>query len=302
MIDIVENGDLKWYHINNPSDSDLAFLKEKFNFHDLDLEDCLSNTQRPKIDIYDDYYFIILHFPYFEQTDPFLKIREVKLFWGKDYIITVRNSHWIVLEMFKRAKKDPELRKDLMSASSDILLYNILERLLNQSFNILGKIGSEIEIINTGLFSRKAFRAIEKISVTRRNIINLDTIFKPQLRLFRMIESGKIKGYAEDMEEYWGNVLDFYNKIWDMTEDYKEIIEGLSKTFDSLQANRTNEIMKVLTLISSILLPLTLIASIYGMNIALPFEKNPFAFWIVASGMIAIVTGFIFFFKRKNWM
>ncbi len=133
-------------------------------------------------------------------------------------------------------------------------------------------------------------------------MILLNTIFKPQLRLFQKFESGQIEGYAENMEEYWGNILDYYQKMWDMIEDYEELIEGLSKTFDSMQTNRSNEIMKTLTLISSILLPLTFIASLYGMNVKLPFMNNTDTFWALMVAMLVISGGFIYMFKWKKWM
>jgi magnesium transporter len=133
-------------------------------------------------------------------------------------------------------------------------------------------------------------------------MILLNTIFKPQLRLFQKFESGQIEGYAENMEEYWGNILDYYQKMWDMIEDYEELIEGLSKTFDSMQSNRTNEIMKALTLISSILLPLTFIASLYGMNVKLPFGNENAMFWMIMGTMLLISGGFIYMFKVKKWM
>jgi magnesium transporter len=292
-MEIFENKELKWYDISDPSQTDMKFIKDNFNFHPLDLDDLLSKTQRPKIDIYDDYYFMILHFPFFEKNDPILKIREIKIFWGKDYLITISNSK-LLSEIIKR--------NQCMPKNSDLILYNIIEQLLRHSFSILSSIGEKVESINDELFDRKPVDTIERISNIRRNIINLDTIFRPQLRLFRMIESGTIKGFSDDMEDYWGNTLDSYNKIWDIIEDSEEIIDGLSKTFDSLQTNRTNEIMKALTLISSILLPLTLIASIYGMNIPLPFQGEPHAYWGISGGMIVIISGFILYFKRKKWM
>lgn len=302
MIENIHNNTLTWYNIVNPTDSDISFLQDNFEFHPLDLEDLRSKTQRPKLDEYDDYYFIILHFPIFDKAHRFIRTSEVKIFWGKNYLITIANSHWIVRNLFNDTKENEKMREEMMSTSSDILFYEILDRLLVESFALVTRLGEEVELINTELFRKKAERTIERISITRRNIIMLDTIFKPQLRLFHKFESGDVRGYSEEMEEYWGDILDKYQKIWDLTEDYEEIIEGLSKTFDSLQTNRTNEIMKVLTLISSILLPLTLIASIYGMNIELPFMKHPNAFWIVTATMLTVVAGLVIYFKRKKYM
>jgi magnesium transporter len=303
MIQTIKIGTLKWHHILDPSDEDLQFLTDNFHFHPLDIEDCRSVNQRPKIDIYDDYYFLILHFPNYDRWNRFLKTKEVKIFWGDDYIITIGKSHWVVGTLFNSASdKEADPYEILQAGTSDALLYIILERLMQETQSLISKLGIEVELINRDLFNKKAEKTIERISLTRRNIILLNTIFKPQLRLFHKFESGEIEGYAENMEEYWGNILDYYQKMWDMIEDYQELVEGLSKTFDSMQTNRSNEIMKVLTLVSSILLPLTFIASLYGMNVGLPYQNHPFSFWFVMISMVVIAVGMIFYFKRRNWM
>lgn len=302
MIETIKIGTLKWHHSLSPTEEDLQYLLDNFHFHPLDIEDCRSFNQRPKIDIYDDYYFLILHFPYFDRENKFLKVKEVKIFWGKDYIITIGQSHWVVKILFNQAKEHPEESGILTVGTSDALLYKILERLMTENLSLINKIGNEVDFINRDLFVKKAEKIIEGISVTRKNIILLNTIFKPQLRLFHKFESGEIEGYAESMEEYWGNILDYYQKMWDMTEDYQELIEGLSKTFDSLQANKINEIMKVLTFFSSIMLPLTFITGLYGMNIGLPFQSHPYSFFIVMGFMIFVVFMLLFYFKRMRWM
>lgn len=302
MIETIKIGTLKWHHILSPTEEDLDFLKSNFHFHPLDIEDCLSVNQRPKIDIYDDYYFLILHFPNFDRTNKFLTTKEVKVFWGEDYLVTIGKSHWVVASMFRDAKEQEQRKEPFEVGTSDALLYHILERLMQESLFMIKRIGSGLEYINRELFSKRAERIIEDISVTRKNIILLNTIFKPQLRLFHKFETGAITGFAENMEDYWGNILDYYQKMWDMTEDYEELIEGLSKTFDSLQTNRINEIMKVLTLISSILLPLTFITGLYGMNVGLPFQNDPNSFWLVIGCMFFIAFSMVFYFKRKQWM
>lgn len=303
MIDVVQIGTLKWYNIISPSDENLEYLLDNFDFHPLDIEDCRSKTQRPKIDVYDDYYFLILHFPYYDKANRLLKTKEVKLFWGKDYIVTVGSPHWVVRKMFDQMKDNPSIDIDEgMELSSDMLLYRILEALLRETMVLLSRIGQSVDEINTIIFTRKADRTIEIISITRRNIILLDTIFKPQLRLFHKFESGEINGFANEMEDYWGNILDYYQKMWDMIEDYQELMSSLSTTFDSLQVNKTNEIIKVLTFISTTLLPLTFITGLYGMNVRLPLGETSGAFWILIALMLLITGGMIFYFKRRRWL
>jgi magnesium transporter len=303
MIETIKIGTLRWHHIVNPSDDNLNYLKDNFHFHPLDIEDCKEEyNQRPKVDIYDDYYFIILHFPDFDKQNRFLRIREIKIFWGEDYLITIGKSHWVVADMFKEGKEMEARDEDFEVGTSDALLYTILERLMKATQKIIKKIGDDVDAINRSLFDIRAQQTIERISVIRKNIISLNTMFKPQLPLFARFESKQIEGYANNMEDYWSNILDYYKQMWDLTEDYAELIEGLSQTFDSMQANRTNEIIKTLTLISSVLLPLTFLTGLYGMNVNLPLQNDPRSFWIVVSAMMIIVIGMYTFFKRKKWM
>ncbi len=295
-------GRLKWYHFAQPSEQDFEFLENTFHFHALDIEDCRQTSQRPKIDVYDDYYFLILNFPNFDKQNRFVKPKEVKIFWGEDYFITVGKTHWVVDNLFDEAGKQEKNDDDFEIATSDALLYTVMEHLMTQAVYLLRKVGLELELINRELFSSRAETVIERLSATRKNIIVLNTMFKPQLKVFNKFESGSIEGFADNMEDYWGNILDYYNKIWDMTEDYGELIEGLSTTFDSMQTNKTNEIMKILTLISSIVLPLTFLTGLYGMNVSLPLQEERTAFWILLTLMVSLGVGMVVYFKKKHWM
>lgn len=302
MIETIKIGTLKWHHVLNPTDENLQYLQDNFHFHPLDIEDCKMINQRSKIDIYDDYYFMILHFPCFDKKGTFLKAKEVKIFWGEDYVITLGRSHWVVSKMFEDAQEQKKRNEEFEVGTSDALLYLILQRVMEDSILIIRRIGNELDFINKELFNKKAEKTIEQISITRKNIILLNTIFKPQLRLFHKFESGKVEGFAENMEDYWGNILDYYQRMWDNTEDYEELIEGLSKTFDSLQTNKINEIMKVLTMVSATLLPLTFITGLYGMNLGLPLEDGPNSFWIIIIAMVVIATSMVLYFKKRKWM
>jgi magnesium transporter len=302
MIETIKIGTLQWHHIPHLSDENLHFIESDFHFHPLDIEDCKSRSQRSKIDIYDDYYFLILHFPYFDKINRFVKTKEVKIFWGEDYIITIGKSHWVIKNLFDQYKEklNKNQQDEDIPGTSDLLLYHILERLMIETQRLLQLVDNSLVQINAGLFDKKAEKTIEKISVTRKNLILLNTTLKPQLRLFHKFESGEIKGFLENMEDYWGNILDYYQKMWDMVEDYEELIRGFSQTFDSLQANRTSEIMKLLTIISTTLLPLTFLTGLYGMNLRLPYEGSPNFFWILIGVMVLVVIVLLLFFRRKK--
>ena len=186
MINSLKIGNLTWRHLNNPTEEDFEFLKERFHFHPLDIEDCKSVNQRPKIDIYDDYYFLILHFPNFDRQNKFVKIKEVKIFWGKEYIISIEKSPWGVSQLFEEYEERIQDGEEMNINSSDLLLYRILEKLMTESVYLLRKVGLDVELINRELLQEKQVKIIERISVTRKNLILINTIFKPQLRDLRL--------------------------------------------------------------------------------------------------------------------
>ena len=307
MIEKIQYQSLQWLDITNPSEKDYALLLDDYHFHPLDIEDCRGTTQRPKIDEYDDYYFLILHFPYFDRDNKTVRIREVKLFWGRDYIITVGKAHWVVKKLFDDmgedlAEGDEETQE--MMASSDQLLYHILNRLMLETNTLVQRIGADVDLINYDIFNRRARSIIEQISVTRRNIILLNTTFRAQLRVLHLFESGGVKGFVDpevvEMDDYWGNILDQYQKMYDSIEDYGELIEGLSQTFDSLLTNRTNEIMRVLTYFSTIMLPLTVVTGFFGMNVDFPFPMGHLTFWVILGALALLTAALILFFHHRT--
>ncbi len=306
MIETIQYKNVRWLDITNPTEDDYRLLLDEYEFHPLDIEDCRGTTQRPKIDEYDDYYFLILHFPYFDQSNKNIRIREVKIFWGRDYIITVGKAHWVVKKLFDEMQEDlAEGDEDTqeMMATSDQLLYHILNRLMLETNTLVQRVGAEVDLINYEIFNKRPRAIIEQISVTRRNIILLNTTFRPQLRVLHMFESGGIRGFVDpeqiDMEDYWGNILDQYQKMFDSIEDFGELIEGLSQTFDSLLTNRTNEIMRMLTIFNTIMLPLTVLTGIFGMNVEFPFPMGNLTFFIIMAVMVVVTTGLLLYFNRR---
>jgi magnesium transporter len=299
VIETIKYSNISWTHINNPKDDDFDFLINEYKFHPLDIDDCKNiKNIRPKIDVYDNYYFMNLHFPVYDKFNNFIEIRELKIFWGKKYIITLVKGDLKVKDIFNDEKKN----KLLDINNSDTLLYNILNKLNNKTQNVIDKTEQDVNDCGKMIFDKRAEKTIQKISMSRKNIILLNTMIKPHIILFSKLNNGVIDGFAKNMDDYWGNILDYYQKLWDTIEDLGELITGYSTTFDSLQANKTNEVMKILTLISSILLPMTFVASLYGMNIILPLQNNSNSFSLILIIMALIVIIMISYFKFKKWI
>ena len=145
-------------------------------------------------------------------------------------------------------------------------------------------------------------QTIYEISIIRRDVIAFRRIIKPLIPVIGSLERKQRPFLHEDMQEYFGDISDHLSKIWDTLEDFKEVIEGLSDTMNSLTNNRTNDIIKVLTIISVFLLPLTVISGIYGMNVNLPIQQHDLAFEIIIGFMILVVATMFAFFKWKKWI
>jgi magnesium transporter len=167
---------------------------------------------------------------------------------------------------------------------------------------MLGKIGYKLERIEEAIFEHEDEDVVRDISNAKQEIINFRKIVRPQRVAFRDLERNKARYIAEDLDIYFDDIIDASERGWDMLENFKEVVEGLEATNESAIAHRTNQTFQVLTAISLIFLPLTLIASFFGMNVHLPFEDSEYAFWIIIAAMLAIVVGVAAFFKRRGWL
>jgi magnesium transporter len=204
--------------------------------------------------------------------------------------------------MFKQEQNEAKEADKMAIGSSDALLYKILEYLMVDTQKLVELVDKSVDVCGRELFSRKPEKTIEKISITRKNVILLNTIFKPQMILFNKLQSGAIRGFADNMEDYWGNIMDSYQRSWDIIEDDRELISGYSKTFDSLQVNKTHEVMKILTLVASIFLPLIFITLVYGLIIKQPVHESMESFLIVSGVMAGTALFVVFYFKIRKWM
>jgi magnesium transporter len=297
-VEVVEAPGLRWINVARPRAVDQAWLEERFEFHPLDYEDVFSRNQRPKVDEYDDYLFIVLHFPRYDKKVSRLNAAELDLFVGPDYLITIQNEPLQAVQyLFDRIRSNEELREDLFSKGPGYLLYRIVDDSVDASFPMLRKMGNKLERIEEEIFEG------ENSSEVVRDISNVkQEIVRPQRPAFRDLERTKARYIAEDLDIYFDDINDASERVWDMLENYKEVVEGLESTNESAIAHRTNETFRVLTAISVIVLPLTLVASIWGMNVGVPGEQTTTAFWAIMAFMVLLLGGMIAYFRKRDWL
>ena len=292
-------GDLTWTDIAPPTEKETGYLAQNFPFHPLDLDDTLSRIQRSKIDEYKEYLFLVFHFPIYRKAERVLTSSQVSVFIGPNYLITLHNGELKPLvKLFKECRIDEESRREYLSQGSGFLLYRILDRLVDYCLPILNKVGSGIEEVEDAIFSDRQRGAIRKISRLRRDIIAFRRIIWPMRAVIGSLEPKVRRFVKKDLAVYFGDMVDHLDRIWDGLDEYKEIIEGLSDTYDSLATNRTNEVVRILTIIATILLPVTVVASIYGMNISLPFMHSDYALLYVFLIMLVVIGGILYFLRR----
>ena len=296
-------GDLTWVNIEGATERETEYLAQNYPFHPLDLDDCLSRIQRPKIDEYKDYLFLVFHFPIFNEAVRVTTPSQLSVFISGKYLITLHKGELKPLvKLFRECQIDEESRQEYFSQGSGYILYRIIDRLVDYSLPILNKVGDNIENVEDNIFSNGVRGAIREISMLRRDIISFRRIIWPMRAVIGSLEP-KIRHFTKmNMAVYFGDVTDHLDKIWDALDEYKEVIEGLNDTHDSLATNRTNEVMRMLTIIATILLPITVVAGIFGMNIPLPFQNSNYSLLFVFFICLVIVSGMLYFFRRQHWI
>jgi magnesium transporter len=303
QIERLSYGGLEWIHIEEPGPLERAWLAEHYDFHPLDLEDVMSRNQRPKIDEYEEYLFIVLHFPVFDKQVGRLNSGELDLFVGPDYIITLPNQPLKPVEyLFERCRTSEETREQLFSKGTGYLLYQIVDQSFDYCFPMLRKIGNKLEQLEEDIFSGRSEEIVRDISNVKQEIINFRKTIRPERTVLRDLERTKQRYMREDLEVYFDDIVDAAERIWDMLENYKEVVEALEDSNESVLSHRVNDVLRVLTAISVIVLPLTFLASLWGMNVGVPGEGSIAAFWIIVGVMVAMLAGMVGYFRHRGWL
>jgi magnesium transporter len=302
-VEVVEHDGLRWINIERPRPIDRAWLEEHFDFHPLDYEDVFSRNQRPKVDEYDDYLFVVLHFPVFDKKVGRLNAAELDIFVGPDFLVTLPNQPLQPVEyLFERCRTNDELRESWFAKGTGYLLYKIIDACVDASFPMLAKMGNKLERVEDEIFAGNSAEVVRDISNVKQEIINFRKVVRPQRAVFSDLERTKQRYLAEDLDVYFDDINDASERVWQMLETYKETVEALEATNESVLSHQLNDVLRVLTVLSVVFLPLTLIASIFGMNVHVPGQDQTVPFWIIIVAMFGIAGGMIAFFRRRRWL
>jgi magnesium transporter len=300
--ELSSNG-LTWVHLDAPDHEEATALAERFGWHPLDVEDVLSKRQRPKVDEYDEYLFAVLHFPFYDKAIQRLNAAELDVFVGHGYLVTLPTVELLpVTRLFQRASAEPELRDSVFGKGSGYLLYHVLDDLFDYCFPILDKIGHKLDSIEDDIDEGHFEEIVRDISRAKQEIISYRKIMKPQRPSLRLLERRIERFMPEDLELYFDDLVDASERIWDLLDNYKEIVEALEVTNEAALAHRQNAVLRLLTIISVTMLPLTVITGVFGMNVLFPGEGGRTAFWVIIAALLTVLTGMIGFFRYKRWL
>lgn len=299
------HGDHVWYDITDPTIHDIAGIRRTFpQISELNLEDALSIIERPKYDQEDDYLFIVLQFPLWDAATKLTRGSEVDFFVMKHAVITIHDGVLKPLRVLAEAcSGNAELRAKLLGGSTVHFLYVALDRLTDYMFPILNKIGAQITRIEENIFEPQGeMQLIREISLVRRDAMANRRIIHHMLPIMQQIEHRIAKYVSGDLEDYFGDIVDHVQKAKDEIDEHVEVINALTDTADTLLTHRLNSVIRILTVISTIMLPLSIVVGAFGMNVSLPFENEPNAFMIISGIMIAISVTMLGYFRYRRWL
>lgn len=297
---------LTWIDIADPDKKDIDYLRKNFNFHPVVLKELTSPTLRPKVEHYDSYLYMVLHFPIYDPKEKTTQSMEVDFLITKDTLITVRYGKIQPLsEFWQKCQADKDY---LYFQDSPALLLNcLLENLNDFSLRQIDHITKKINDVEKKIFkikgTREEAKIVEKILLIRRDILDFRRTIKPQGTILKSLELRGIEFFGQKMQPYFTDIIGSYLRVWDLLENHKETIESLQAANDSWLSNRTNLVMKILTMFAVIVCPLTLVAAIFSMNTKyLPFAGTDYDFWIILGFMIIGTVSILIILKSKKWL
>lgn len=308
--DSITNKNLTWIDIQKPTRKKLQILEGKYPFHELNIEDCLSKIQIPKIDKYQDHIFIILHFPTVDKDMSIPRSTQLAIFAGHNYLITVQQGELKpITEMFNLCKDNEKQRETFMGSSSGYLLHSIIDLMVEDLLHVLMKLEGNLDDIEDLVFDEKVAIARD-ISLLRREITTLRRVVVPLRRIILDLTKEMQRFSEEDLTDYYDDVRDHTEKVLEVLEESKETIEIFKDTDFMLSTEKSNKILSLLTILFTLSIPATVVGTYYGMNIRLPGGiitgspdfLGPYTSFIILL-IIAIVPSavMVLYFKKLGW-
>ncbi len=301
---IIKTKKITWVDIKNPSDKDIKWLKDKFGLHPLVLKELLPQLDYPKMENFGNYFFAVFFYPFFDrktfQTIPL----ELDIIFSKNYIITVHPKDIVPLKaIFDQCNLYEDKLKEYTKDGVGQLLYIIIKEILNACFPKLGHIKQNIDKIERSIYQQEYKESVEQISLVKRDIIGFQRIIESEKTVIEDLVK-ELKGYFnKNLSPYFGNLLGLYRQIESILSTNHKTLAALEQTNESLLNTWTNEVIRLLTIFSVIVFPLTLMAGIFGMNTRyLPFVGLKGDFWIILGIMFVSSLIMLLYFKKRNWI
>jgi magnesium transporter len=296
--------EVTWTNIVPPTPDDLSQLAAHYpNFHPLNLKDCLTELEYPKLDHHDHYLFLVVQMPYLDQREKQLRPAEVDIFISHGSLVTSHRGELDSLQsMYAELLADETRRDDWMGGGASPLLYHLLNVLVDDCYPMAHRLGQQLRHIEENLFHNNTRHLLYEIASLRRDIIVLRNIVKSQNGIIQNLIQGNWTFIQEALDPYWGDISDHLKQLCSLTDQYSEVIDGLADTIDTLASHRIDEVVRLLTVTTILSLPVTLLATIFGMNIVMPFSENLLLFYIIVAAGIVFTVWLIWFLKMRKWL
>lgn len=299
----LKSNNVQWIYIKEPDADDVLKIQKMFDLHPLVIEEFSTPTIRPKAVEYDNCLHLAIHIPLFDADSKTTYPAEVDIVLCQDTLITAHDKDiYQLTEFFKLLKSSSRKRELYMAKSPGYLLRYIMEMLLESCFPKLDHISKKLDRVEDEIFSGHEKEMVVEISIVKRDILNFRRTLKPQRTVFESLAQKEYKFIEPSLKPYFQDLVGTNIRIWNNLESTKETIESLEATNNSLLSNKLDMTMKVLTLFSAVLLPLTVYSNILAMSAQIPFGNNPYGFWIHISLMLILGLITITVFKIKRWI
>ena len=293
---------ITWINLNGLNHvGEIEKLGEHYGLHPLVLEDIVNISQRPKIDEYDNYLFVVLKMLYYDANEKIVS-EQVSFVLGKNYVLSFQESEGDVFDSVRNRIRQAKGRVRTLQA--DYLLYVLIDAIVDHYFSVIETLGDKIEDFETAIFSGEVDDDIsQKIQNLKREILRVRRSIFPLREVISRIEKNENRLILRKTITYYRDIYDHLIQVSDNIDIYREMIWSLMDMYMTTISNKMNEVMKVLTIMASIFIPLTFIAGIYGMNFEyIPELQYKYSYFILLGVMFVIFIGMLIYFKRKKWL